>query len=144
MCKLVERRRDFKIVGYVKFFSSANVNKELNNDGENIGLLNGKFLTYYIIYYETNEHIKTMEERAIMIKQDYKFVLRQVKVIVEEAKATRLEVSSKKKQIRDGKRKVVDDLSGSLHPLCIVTTCNNGVLNGGIFMHLSIFLPLYL
>jgi hypothetical protein len=25
--------------------------------------------------------------------------------------------------------------------LCFVTTCDNGVFNGGIFMHLSIFFP---
>jgi hypothetical protein len=25
------------------------------------------------------------------------------------------------------------------HPLCFVTTCNNGVFNGGVFMHFSIF-----
>jgi hypothetical protein len=30
---------------------------------------------------------------------------------------------------------------GDHTPLCLVTTCNNGVLIGGVFMHLSIFFP---
>ena len=30
---------------------------------------------------------------------------------------------------------------GGSHPLDFVTTCDNGVINGGLFMHLSIFFP---
>jgi len=26
-------------------------------------------------------------------------------------------------------------------PLCFVTTCDNGVFSGGVFMHLSIYFP---
>ena len=33
---------------------------------------------------------------------------------------------------------------GDHTPLDFVTTCDNGVFNGGIFMHLSIFFPPYL
>lgn len=110
MCKSAEQKKDFKVAGFVEFFSYADVNGELNNEGENIRLLNGEFLTYYITYCETNEHTKTMKEKAIMIEEDYKFVLRQVKVIIEDAKAARLEASLKKIQIRDGKRKDIADV----------------------------------
>jgi hypothetical protein len=110
MCKSAERKKDFKVAGYVESFAYEDVNEELNTEGENIMLLNGEFLTYCIIYGETNEHRKTVEERAVLIEQDYKFALRRVKVIVGEAKATRVETSSKKKQIREGKRKVGDDV----------------------------------
>ena len=92
------------------FFFYADANGELNNEGKNICLLNGEFLTYCIIYCETNEHTKTMKERTIMIEQDYKSALRWVNVIVHEAKVATLEVSTKKKQIRDGKKKIVDDV----------------------------------
>ena len=30
---------------------------------------------------------------------------------------------------------------GGHTPLCFVTTCDNGVFNGGVFMHFSIFFP---
>jgi hypothetical protein len=50
-----------------------------------------------------------VEERLVMIEQDYKAALRRVKVIVEETKAARLEALLKKKQIRDGKRKDPSD-----------------------------------
>jgi hypothetical protein len=105
MCKSAERKKDFKVAGFVESFSYADVNEELNTEGENIRSLNGAFLTYCIEYCETNEHSRTVEERAVMIEQDYKSALCRVKVIVEEAKAARLEASLKKKQIRDGKRK---------------------------------------
>ena len=110
MCKSSERKKDFKVAALVETFSYADVNEELNNEGENIRLLNGEFLTYCIEYCETNVHTKTVEERSVMIEQDYKSALRRVKVIVEEAKAARLEASLKKKEIRDGKRKDPSDV----------------------------------
>lgn len=99
MCKSVEQKRDFKIVGSVRFYSYEIINEELNNEGENIHSLNDKFLTYYIVYCKTNEYTKTMKGRAVIIEQDYKFAKRWVKVIVEEAKTTKMEASSKKIQI---------------------------------------------
>lgn len=51
-----------------------------------------------------------MEEIAVLIEQDYKSALRRVKVIVEEAKAAKLEAFLKKKQIRDGKRRDTADV----------------------------------
>ena len=96
---------DFKVARYVDSFTYEKYNEELNTEGENIWLLNGDFLTYCIIYYETKEHTNTLQERAVMIEHDYKAVLCRVKVIVDEAKAARLEASSKKKKIREGKRK---------------------------------------
>lgn len=64
MCKSSERKRDFKVVGFVESkFSYADVNEELNIEGENIRLLNGEFLTYCIKYCETNAHTRSMEER---------------------------------------------------------------------------------
>ena len=105
MCKSSERKKDFKVAGFVESFSYADVNEELNNEGENIRSLNGAFLHYCIEYCETNVHTKSVEERSAMIERDYKSALRRVQVIVEEAKAARLETSARKKQIRDGKRK---------------------------------------
>ena len=105
MCKSSERKKDFKVAGLVDTFSYADVNEELNNEGENIRSLNGEFLTYCIEYSETNKHTRSAEERSVMIEQDYKAALRRVTVIVEEAKAARLEENLRKKQIRDGKRK---------------------------------------
>ena len=114
MCKSSDRRKDFKVAGSVETFSYADVNEELNNEGENIRSLNGVLLHYCIEYCETGEHTRSPEERAVMIQQDYKAALRRVKVIVEEAKAARVEASLKKKQIREGKRKdPADDRSGS-------------------------------
>lgn len=110
MCKSSERKKDFKVAGYVDSFAYEDVNEELNHEGENIRSTNGDFLTYCIIYGETNTHTKTQEERAFMIEQDYKAALRRVQVIVEEAKASRLEALSKKKQIREGKRKAGDEV----------------------------------
>jgi hypothetical protein len=110
MCKSPERKKDFKVAALVETFSYADVNEELNNEGENIRLLNGDFLTYCILYCETNVHTKSVEERSVMIEQDYKSALARVKVIVEEAKAARLEASLKKKEIRDGKRKDLADV----------------------------------
>ena len=104
MCKSSERKNDFKVAGLIETFSYADVNEELNNEGENICLLNGEFLIYCIEYYETNEYTKTAEEISVMIEQNYKSALRRMKVIVEEAKAARLEATLKKKKIRDGKR----------------------------------------
>ena len=109
MCKSAERKRDFKVAGYVDSFAYEDVNEELNTEGENIRSLNGHFLTYCVIYGETNEHTKTQEERAVMIEQNYKSALHRVKVIVEEAKEARLEALAKKKQIREGKRKAGDE-----------------------------------
>ena len=43
------------------------MNEELNNEGENIRLLNGGFLTYCIEYCETNVHTRSVEERSVMI-----------------------------------------------------------------------------
>ena len=110
MCKSADRKKDFKVSGYVDSFAYEDVNEELNTEGENIRLLNGEFLTYCIIYGETNEHRKTVEERAVMIEQDYKAALRRVTVIVDEAKALKLEASSKKKKIREGKRKAGEEV----------------------------------
>jgi hypothetical protein len=112
MCKSSERKRDFKVAGLVETFSYADVNEELNNEGENIRSLNGEFLTYCIQYCETNQHTRSVEERSVMIEQDYKAALRRVKVIVEEAKAARLEAALRKKQIRDGKRRDPADERG--------------------------------
>ena len=53
---------------------------------------------------ELNQHTKTTQKR--MLEHDYKAALQRVKVIVDEAKEARRETSSKKKQIREGKRKV--------------------------------------
>ena len=39
---------------------------------------------------------------------------------------------------------VVAHSQGDHTPLHFVTTCDNGVFNGGVFMHLSIFSPPYL
>jgi hypothetical protein len=105
MCKSAERKKDFKLAGLVDTFSYEDVNEELNNEGENIRSLNGEFLTYCIEYTETKQHTRSVEERSVMIEQDYKAALRRVKVIVEEAKASRLEEALRKKQVRDGKRK---------------------------------------
>ena len=105
MCKSAERKKDFKVSGYVDSFAYEEYNEELNTEGENVRLLNGPFLTYCIVYGETNEHNMTPQDRAVMIEQDYKAALRRVKVIVDEAKEARLEAVSKKKQIREGKRK---------------------------------------
>jgi hypothetical protein len=49
------------------------------------------------------------EERSVMIQDSYRSALRRVKVIVDEAKAARLEASSRKKEIREGKRKAGDE-----------------------------------
>ena len=111
MCKSAERKKDFKVAGHVESFAYEDVNEELNTEGENIRLLNGEFLTYCIIYGETKEHRKTAEERAVMIEQDYKAALQRVKCIVDEAKTARVEAMSKKKQIREGKRKAVDNVA---------------------------------
>jgi hypothetical protein len=105
MCKLAERKKDFKVAGNVENFRYEEYNEELNNEAENIRLLNGAFLTYCIVYGETNEHSATPQERAVMLERDYKAALQRVKVIVDEAKEARLEAASKKKQIREGKRK---------------------------------------
>jgi hypothetical protein len=105
MCKSAERKKDFKVAGNVENFGYKEYNEELNNEGENIRLLNGAFLTYCIVYGETNEHNATPQERAVMLERDYKAALQRVKVIVDEAKEARLEATSKKKQIREGKRK---------------------------------------
>ena len=113
MCKSAERKKDFKVAGLAETFSYEDVNEELNTEGENIRLLNGEFLTYCIVYTETKEHTRSAEERAAMIEQDYKAALRRVKVIVDEAKAARLEAVQKKKQIRDGKRKDQGDERGT-------------------------------
>ena len=110
ICKLTERKKDLKVARLVKTFSYADVNKELNNEGENIHLLNGEFLTYCIKYCETNEHTKTVEEISVMIEQNYKSALRRVKVIIKVAKAAMLEATLKKKEIRDGKRKDLVDV----------------------------------
>lgn len=69
MCKSAERKKDFKVAGYVESFAYEDVNEELNIEGENIRLLNGEFLTYCIIYGEKNEHRKTVEERAVLIER---------------------------------------------------------------------------
>lgn len=114
VCKSSDRRKDFKVAGSVDTFSYADVNEELNNEGENIRSRSSDFLLYCIQYSETNVHSMTPEERAAMIERDYKAALQRVNVIVEEAKAARLETSVKKKQIREGKRKdPVDERSGS-------------------------------
>ena len=105
MCKSAERKKDFKLAGSADKFSYVDVNEELNTEGENIRLLNTEFLTYCIVYSETKEHTKSVEERAHMIEQDYKAALQRVRVIMEEAKAARLEEHTRKKQIREGKRK---------------------------------------
>jgi hypothetical protein len=105
MCKSAERKKDFKVAGSVTSFGYEEYNEELNTEGENIRLLNSDFLTYCIDYCETNKHTKTPEERAVMIEHDYKSALRRIKVIVDEAKEARLEATSRKKQIREGKRK---------------------------------------
>ena len=105
MCKSAERKKDFKVAGYVEAFAYEEYNEELNTEGENIRLLNGAMLTYCIIYTETNRHTKTPEERAVLLEHDYKAVFQRVKVIVEEVREARLEATSKKKQIREGKRK---------------------------------------
>lgn len=110
MCKSAERKKDFKVAGHVDSFAYEDVNEELNTEGENVRSLNGEFLVYCIIYGETNEHTKTQEERAYMIEQDYKAALRRVKDIVDEAKDARMEALSKKKQIREGKRKAGDEV----------------------------------
>ena len=44
-----------------------------------------------------------------MLEQDYKVALQRVKVIVDEAKEARHEALSRKKQIREGKRKAGKD-----------------------------------
>lgn len=105
MCKSADRKKDFKVAGFVDSFSYADVNEELNNEGENIRLLNGVLLHYCITYCETNKHMSSIEERAVMIQNDYKDALQRVKVIVDEAKEARLEEALRKKRIRDGKRK---------------------------------------
>ena len=110
VCKSSERKKDFKVAGQVDYFSYVDVNEELNNEGENIRSLNGEFLHYCIDFSEAKVHTKTVEERAAMIEKDYKAALHRVKVIVEEAKAQRLEASLKKKSIRDGKRKDPSDV----------------------------------
>lgn len=70
MCKSPERKKDFKVAALVETFSYADVNEELNNEGENIRLLNGDFLTYCILYCETNVHTKSVLDRSVMIEQD--------------------------------------------------------------------------
>ena len=50
MCKSAERKKDFKVAGFMESFSYVDVNEELNTEGENIRLLNGEFLTYCIEY----------------------------------------------------------------------------------------------
>ena len=110
MCKSSERKKDFKVAGFVDSFSYAHVDEELNNEGENVRSLNGEFFQYCIVFSETNEHTRTIEERAVMIEQDYKSALCRVNIIVEEAKAARLEATLKKKEIRDGKRKDPSDV----------------------------------
>ena len=105
MCKSAERKKDFKIAGNVDMFAYEEYNEELNNEGENIRCMNGKFLTYCIIYSETNEHSMTPEERSVALEADYKAALERIKTIVQEAKDARLEAHSRKKQIREGKRK---------------------------------------
>jgi hypothetical protein len=110
MCKSAERKRDFKVAGNVDLFGYEDVNEELNNEGENIRSLNGHFLMYCIIYGETKEHTKSQEERAVMIQEDYRKALRRVKVIVDEAKEARLEALSRKKKIREGKRKAGEEV----------------------------------
>jgi hypothetical protein len=105
MCKNAERKKDFKVAGSVDLFGYEEFNEELNTEGENIRNLGGTFLPYCIVYSETNRHTNTPEERAVMIEQAYKDGLRRIKVIVDEAKEARLEEASRKKQIREGKRK---------------------------------------
>ena len=105
MCKSAERKKDFKVAGYVDSFGYEEYNEELNTEGENIRLLNGAMLIYYILYTEINRHTKTTQERAVMLEYDYKAALQRVKVIVDEAKEARRETTSMKKQIREGKRK---------------------------------------
>ena len=90
-------------------FSYADVNEELNNEEENIRLLNGEFLTYCVEYSETKQHTRSVEEKSLMIEQDYKVALQRVKIIVEETKVARLKENWRKKQIREGKRKDQDD-----------------------------------
>jgi hypothetical protein len=109
MCKSAERKKDFKVAGFVDSFAYEEYNEELNIEGENIRLLNGAFLTYCIVYSETNRHTKTPEERAVMIEEDYKAGLRQIKVIVDKAKEARVEEASRKKQIREGKRSLAKE-----------------------------------
>ena len=96
--------KKFQGAGYVEVFGYDEYNEELNTEDENIRLLNTEFLTYCIVYTETNEHTKTTQERAAMLEHDYKIALQRVKVIVDEAKEARHEALSRKKQIREGKR----------------------------------------
>lgn len=105
MCKSAVRKKDFKVACYVDSFGYEEYNEELNTEGENIRLLNTTFLTYCIVYTETSEHTKTLQERPVMMDREYKAALQRVKVIVDEAKEARLEASSRKKQIREGKKK---------------------------------------
>lgn len=112
MCKSAERKKDFKVAGFVDSFGYEEYNEELNTEGENVRMRNGAFLTYCIIYGETNEHANTQQERAVMIEEDYKAALERVKQIVLEAKEARIQASSKKKEIRAGKRKAGE---GSRH-----------------------------
>ena len=44
MCKSAERKKEFKVAGYVDFFGYEEYNEELNTEGENIRLLNGAML----------------------------------------------------------------------------------------------------
>jgi hypothetical protein len=75
MCKAADRTKNFKVAGNVDAFAYDEYNEELNTEGENIRLLNGEFLTYCIVYSETNEHTKNSVERGVMIVQDYKVAL---------------------------------------------------------------------
>lgn len=58
--------------------------------------MNTKFLTYCVVYTETNEHMKITQERAVTLEEDYKVALQRVKVIVDETKEALQEALSKK------------------------------------------------
>ena len=92
MCKSAERKKDFKVAGYVESFGYEEYNEELNTEGENIWLLNTEFLTLCIIYTETHRRTKTPEESAVMLEGDYKAALQRVKIILVEAKEALQEV----------------------------------------------------
>ena len=90
-------RRTSRLLDSWSLSTYADVNEELNNEGENIRSLNGTLYHCSIEYCGTNVHTKSVEERSAMIERDYKSALRRVQVIVEEAKAARLETSARKK-----------------------------------------------